>query len=351
MKRKIFVSISFILLIHTFLPAQTIKDISVKGQIGNARIDNQAKRIFVMVNYEYNNGVYPLSKAEVEKIVTENNVPHTLPNVIDLRTWTKFTAGKEEWQIKGGYQLPYSDLGAWHEETISGFITFGKVKCDEMVEPSDANLKIWDNGNPAYAASGSTNWPTQKVKLNDGTYAAELTTRSILGIIASGNLFTGRIERNMSLKQLLGFTSKDGKDLIKWGVPFEARPVGFRVKFKYTGLTDSCTVMSVLENRTGGVRRFVGVAWYSATTDNDKTKEGVVSISEPDKNGLRTLETKFIYGKSHANADPFPKGAVQGAGNEQITHINIVFASSRRGDYFKGKKNAQLIIKDFEFVY
>ena len=346
MKQKI---IFFLLLIPAFLSAQTIKDFSVKGQIGNARINNQTKRIFVMVNYEHENKVYSLQKAEVEKITIENNVPHTLPNVVDLRSWTKFTVGDEEWQVKGGYQLPYSDFGTWHQETISGFITIGKVKCDDM--PGSDHQKIWDCGNPAYATSGSSNWPTKKVTLPDGTSAAELTTRSILGIIASGNLFTGRIERKMSLTQLLGFTSKDGKDLIKWGVPFEARPIGFRVKFKYTGLTDSCTIMSILENNTGGVRRFVGVAWYSATTDNDKTKEGVVSISEPDKNGLRTLETRFIYGKPHANADPMPKGAVQGAGNEQITHVNVVFASSRKGDYFKGKKNAQLIVKDFEFVY
>ena len=346
MKQKI---IFFLLLIPMFLSAQTIKDFSVKGQVGNSRIDYKAKRIFVMVNYDHHNKVYPLQKAEVEKFVTENNVSHTLSKEVDLRTWTKFTIGDEEWQIKGGYQLPYSDFGTWHEETISGFITLGRVKCEEM--PGSDYQKIWDCGNPAYAASGSKNWPTQKVKLNDGTHAAELTTRSILGIIASGNLFTGRVERNMSLKQLMGFTSKDGKELIKWGVPFEARPVGFRVKIKYTGLTDSCTVMAILENHTSGVRKFVGVAWYSATTDNDKSKEGVVSISEPDKNGLRTLETRFIYGKPHTNADPLPKGAVQGNGNEPITHVNVVFASSRKGDYFKGRKNAQLIVKDFEFVY
>lgn len=351
MKQKTIFFLSIILLIPNFLIAQNVIDVGVKGQIGDARINNQTKSIFVMVNYEYDNKVYPLSKAEVKKIITKNNLPHTLPAVVDLRSWTKFNVGNEEWQIKGGYQLPYSNFGTWHEETISGFITLGSVKCDGMVGPANAKLKIWDNGNPAYAASGSSNWPTKKVKLNDGSYAAELTTRSVLGIIASGNLFTGQMERNMSLLQLMGFTSKDGKDLIKWGVPFEARPTGFRVKFKYTGLTDSCTIMSILENNTGGVRRFVAVAWYSATTDNDKTKEGVVSISEPDKNGLRTLEAKFVYGKPHKNADPLPKGAVQGTGNEPITHVNVVFASSRRGDYFKGQKNAQLIVKDFEFVY
>ena len=349
MKQKL---ILLLLLIPAFLSAQTIKDFSVKGQIGNAKVDHKAKRIFVMVNYDHHKKIYPLHKAEVEKFTTENNVPHTLPKEVDLRTWTKFIIDGEEWQIKGGYQLPHSDFGTWHEEAIQGFATMGKVMCDGMVGPANANIRIWDSGNAAFSTSGSKNWPTQKVKLNDGTYAAELTTRRVMGTIASGNLFTGRMERNMSFRQLLAFAIKgDGKDLITWGVPFEARPVGIRVKFKYEGLTDSCTIMSILENNTGGVRRFVGVAWYSATTDNDKSKEGVVSISEPDKNGLRTLETRFIYGRPHTNADPLPKGAVQGNANELITHVNVVFASSRRGDFFEGKKDAKLTVKDFEFVY
>ena len=349
MNRKIIFFNLFMLLIPAFLTAGNVIDVKVKGQIGNAKIDSAAKKIFVTVNYWSGNAVYSLRNAGVESVVTENNVPHTLPAEVDLRSWSTFTAGGEEWQIAGGYQLPYSNFGTWHEEKVQGFITLGTVICNAMVGPAGSTL--WDNGNPAYAASGSKNWPTKKIQLKDGTYAAELTTRSVLGKIASGNLFTGRMKRNMSLKQLLGFTSKDGKELITWGVPFEARPIAIRVKFKYTGLTDSCTVMAVLENRTGGVRRFIATAWYSAVTDNDTSKQGIVSISAPDANGLRTLETRFIYGKPHANADPLPRGAVQGNGNEQITHVNVVFASSRRGDFFKGEKNAQLIVKDFEFVY
>ncbi|MDR2962385.1 MAG: PCMD domain-containing protein [Bacteroidales bacterium] len=348
MKRAV-IFLIYACVLPTFVWAQNVQSIRIKGQVGDAKIDTKANRIVVMVPYEMNGKLYALRSAEVEKITTENNAAHTLPDVVDLRNWTKFKVGNEEWQIKGGYQLPGSDFGTWHGESITGFITLGHTQCDDM--PGSDKHKIWDCGNPAYAASGSSNWPTKKIKLADGSYAAELTTRSILGIIASGNLFVGRIERNMSLMQLMGFTSKDGKDLIQWGVPFEGRPTAIRVKFKYEGLTDSCTIMAVVENRSEGVRKYVGTAWYSATTDHDKSKEGVISISEPDKNGLRTLETKFVYGKAHANGDALPKGAQIGKGTEAITHVTVVFASSRRGDYFKGQKNARLIVKNFEFVY
>ncbi|MDR2039489.1 MAG: PCMD domain-containing protein [Bacteroidales bacterium] len=348
MKQK---SLFFILGVLSSFPAfaEEVHSIEFQGQEGQTAIDIITKKIFVSFPYEYLQDRYPLKEAKLVRIETENNVPSTLPETVDLRTWVKFNVGADEWLVKGGYQLPGSDFGTWHQETISGFITLGKVECEEMVGHEDQT--IWDNGNPAFSASGSKNWPTKKLKLNDDSYAAELTTRRVMGIIASGNLFTGRIVRNMSLGQLMGFTSKDGKALIDWGVPFEARPTAFRIKFKYEGLGDSCTIMSTLENRIDGERRFVGVAWYSAITDNDETKEGVIRISEPDANGLRTLETEFIYGRQHSNSDPFPPGATQGEATEQITHVNVVFASSRRGDHFKGKKNAKLIVKDFEFIY
>lgn len=327
-----------------------IAEIHIRGQVGKAKIDADRRTVFVTVNYYGKNGVYPLSRAVVEKFRLRDSLRGVLDDTLDLRTWSAFKIGDSTWKIKGGYQLPGSSFSDWHSEEVPGFITFGHVTCDEMVGKSPDH-HIWDNGNPAFSASGSKKWPTKKVKLSDGGYAAMLTTRKVVGVIASGNLFTGRIVRNMSLKQLLGFTDKDGKALIRWGVPFEARPRAFRVKFKYDGLGDSCTVMATLENRKDGVRRFVGVAWYSSTSDGDTSKEGVMSISGPDENGLRTLETKFIYGRSHANADPLPEGAMQGGADEPITHVNVVFASSRKGDYFKGKENATLIVKDFRFVY
>lgn len=338
------------LFVNTSFADGPITKFHIRGQVGKAKINDAEKSIFVTVNYYGKNGIFPLSRAVVEKIELKDSLQTDLNDTLDLRSWTSFKIGDENWKVKGGYQLPGSSFNDWHSEDVRGFATFGHVKCDEMVG-KNANHRIWDNGNPAFSTSGSKKWPTKKVQLADGSYAAELTTRKVVGVIASGNLFTGRIVRDMSLKQLLGFTDKDGKALISWGVPFEARPKGFRVKFKYDGRGDSCTVMATLENRKDGVRRFVGVAWYSAKTDHDLSKEGVISISEPDKNGLRTLETKFIYGRSHANADPLPEGAMQGNADETVTHVNVVFASSRKGDYFKGKENATLTVKDFEFIY
>ena len=349
MKRfQIFLCLLFVFFSSAFAIFPT--QIHIRGQFGKAKIDKAEKSIFIPVHYFENNRVYPLSNAIVEIFTLNKKITHTLPDTLDLRDWTFFKIGKDTWKIKGGYQLPNSDFKHWHTEEVQGFATFGKLKCSEMVGKKETR-RIWDNGNSAFATSGSKSWPTYKIKLKDGSFAAELKTKSVFGIIASGNLFTGRIPRNKTLKQILYYTDKDGKDLIHWGIPFEGRPSGFRIKFKYDGKGDSCTIMATLENRKNNERRFIASAWYSAKNDSDKTIPGTVSISEPDADGLRTLEVQFIYGKIHPIADPFPKGVVQGNANEDITHINVVLASSRRGDFFKGVKGATLVVSQFELIY
>ncbi|WP_407427015.1 PCMD domain-containing protein [Treponema sp.] len=250
-------------------------------------------------------------------------------------------------------QLPESDFSQWHTERLPGFLTFGTKECTEM--PGTEPL-CWDNGNPAFSASGSTKWPTKRIILQDGSTAALLTTRKVFGVIASGNLFTGRIVRTMGLKQLLGFTDKDGKALIDWGVPFTARPSGFKVKFSYNGLGDECSLVATLENRSldeeqKTIRKYVATAAYIGKTDSENITNCLTRISEPDDNGLRTLEVDFLYGEYPENANEFPENVTQAEADEEITHVNVVFASSAHGDYFEGIKNASLIVKDFEFIY
>ncbi|MBQ4379272.1 MAG: PCMD domain-containing protein [Treponema sp.] len=256
-------------------------------------------------------------------------------------------------------QLPESDFSQWHTEKLPGFLTFGKKECSEM--PGSSPL-CWDCGNPAFSASGSKNWPTRRIILPDGSTAALLTTRKVVGVIASGNLFTGRIVRNMSLAQLLGFTD-DGKQLIDWGVPFTGRPKGFRVKFAYDGLGDKCSLVATLENRKEievtekkktkkkTERKYVATAAYISRIDFENETACPTRVSEKDENGLRTLEVDFVYGENPEGTNALPEGVVQADSDTEITHVNVVFASSARGDYFEGVKNASLIVKDFEFVY
>lgn len=326
-----------------------------EGQLLPAEVREGEKAVFVPLPYYDDGGeLFPIERAAPTRELAAL-FPQLEGRTLDLARGEEIivlngeTGEAEAWTIRGGYQLPDSSFGEWHTERVTGFISIGTRECSEMAG-RDAS-SVWDNGNPAYAATGSRNWPTRRVVLADGSVAAELVTRKAFGVIASGNLFTGRIIRNLSLSELLASTKKDGKELISWGAPFKARPRAIRVKFKYDGLGDTCTISARLENHSQETRRYVGVAWYNSDTDNDTGVEGVISISEPDANGLRVLETAFIYGRPHEAADALPADAAYGAGDEDVTHVTVVFASSARGDWFEGVENARLIVKDFEFVY
>lgn len=350
---------------------KSIQYLSMANQISDARIDEESHTIFVEFPYFRKDAsreagdiskisdenIFSLSDVTLSSILFDTDCSAALPESFDLANGTRLTVktpdGEEEWLVYGGYQFPECDFSAWHTERLPGFLTFGTKECSEM--PGTAPL-CWDNGNPAFSASGSRKWPTLQTTLPDGSTAAQLTTRKVVGVIASGNLFTGRIVRTMGLKQLLGFTSKDGKQLIDWGVPFEARPKGFRVKFSYNGLGDECSLYASLENRSTDengkpTRDYVATAVYIGTTDAENSTSCPTHISEPDENGLRTLEVDFLYGEQPENASPLPDGVSQLPADTKITHVNTVFASSAHGDYFKGVKNATLIVKDFEFVY
>ena len=326
-----------------------------EGQDGNAVPDSGRRVLFVPVPYTGADGqLYPLRQAEPAPEFLAR-FPEFAGRTLDLASGEEAvlrdpgTGRAEFWIIRGGYQLPGSSFREWHEERVTGFLSIGTRKCAEMAG-ADAD-SVWDNGNPAFAATGSRQWPTRRLVLPDGSSAAELITRKVFGVIASGNLFTGRMIRNLSLSQLLDGTKGDGKDLVRWGVPFEARPRGIRVKFRYDGLGDECTVSACLENRASGVRRYIATAWYRSSGDGEAGAEGVLSVSGPDANGLRTLEAEFLYGRPHQNADPLPADAVYGRADEPVTHVNVVFASSARGDWFEGVEGARLVVQDFEFLY
>ena len=343
-----------------------VKAFSVRNEILPAKINPSEQVVQVFLPYLNDGVLFNLAEIHLEKIeFSESDYECDLLEVFDLRQNKSFkiykTSSQEksdyiEWKIIGGYQIPDSDFSLWHTEKNSGFLTVGSVVCTEM--PGKEFL-CWDNGNPAFSASGSKKWPTSRILLADGTVAAKLTTRKVVGIITSGNLFTGKIARGMSLKQLLSFTKKDGKTLIDWGIPFEARPKGFRVKFLYDGLGDECSIVATLEKHSNYsqndkkilLREYVATAAYFGETDSKNQTNCPTRISEPDENGLRMLEVDFLYGKQPENVNPMPKGVVQVGADETITHVNVIFASSAHGDYFKGVKNATLIVKDFEFVY
>ena len=232
---------------------------------------------------------------------------------------------------------------------------------------------IWGNANTILTTTEKTT--------SGSMIGAIIQTSSALTKVASGSLYTADFNPNGvgTLSMANSSTWPDGNELLDFGKPFAARPEFMEVKFSYEGKGDSCDIYILLENRTGDknvnrkstdVNKLVASAWFRSTKSDNSGRENpdVVSISEPDENKMRTLRLKLKYGEPLAgspiensstfnttlvssNKSAINNGLVQGTGDEPVTHIRVVFASSADGNHYKGNKGATLIVDEMRLIY
>ena len=269
-------------------------------------------------------------------------------------TVTNANDESETYTIKAGYQLPGSNFNSW--------------KGDDVAPDS-----IWGNANTIL---------TTTEKITSGSMiGAQIQTSSALTKMASGSLYTADFNPKGvgTLSMASSSTWPDGNELLDFGKPFNARPEFMEVKFSYEGKGDSCDIYILLENRTGDknvnrkssdVNKLVASAWFRSTKADNSGRENpdVVSVSAPDENGMRTLRLKLQYGEPLAgspiensstfntmlvssNKSAINNGLVQGSGDEPVTHVRVVFASSADGNHYKGTKGATLVIDEMKLIY
>lgn len=256
--------------------------------------------------------------------------------------------------VKAGYQIPGSSFNDWEG--------------DDVIPDS-----LWGNANTLIT--------TTKKYTSGSMTGARIATTALLGKTASGSLYTADFNPNNvgTLSMASSSTWPDGNELINFGKHFNARPEYAEVKFSYDGSGDSCDIYILLESRDGDkninrgsddINKLVASTWYRSTTDDNTGRENpdVISISDKDENGMRTLRLKFRYGTplenspiensstfatslQSSNKSAIDNSLIQGEGNEAVTHIRVVFASSADGNHYKGVKNATLIIDDLKLIY
>jgi hypothetical protein len=272
----------------------------------------------------------------------------------------KNTAGESvTYRVKAGYQLPGSDFNSWNG--------------NDPVPDS-----VWNNANTIIT--------TTKKYSSGSMIGAEIKTSEAFSKVASGSMYTAVFNpNNVPTIDLSGHgmsSSKawpDGNELLDFGKPFAARPEYVEFKLSYSGSGDSCDAYILLENRTGDknvnrkdsdVNKLVASAWYRSTKDDNtgRPNPDVVSVSSPDANGMRTIRMKLKYGtpltgspiENSATFDvdlkskeskAIKNGVIQGTGDEPVTHIRVVFASSADGNHYNGKKGATLIVDEMRLIY
>ena len=336
-------------------PAPRILSLSIAGK--SAEFDEDRKTFHVDdLDFRTDLTSLELSEMELSEGATANvEVGESYDFGAGVQvTVTNANDESETYTVKAGYQLPGSNFNSW--------------KGDDVTPDS-----IWGNANTIL---------TTTEKITSGSMiGAKIQTSSALTKTASGSLYTAVFNPKGvgTLSMASSSTWPDGNELLDFGKPFNARPEFMEVKFSYEGKGDSCDIYILLENRTGDknvnrkssdVNKLVASAWFRSTKADNSGRENpdVVSVSAPDENGMRTLRLKLQYGEPLAgspiensstfntklessNKSAINNGLVQGSGDEPVTHIRVVFASSADGNHYKGTKGAILVIDEMKLIY
>ena len=336
-------------------PAPRILSLSIAGK--SAEFDADRKSFHVdNLDFRTDLTALELSEIELSEGATANvEVGESYDFGAGVQvTVTNANDESETYTVKAGYQLPGSNFNSW--------------KGDDVAPDS-----IWGNANTIL---------TTTEKITSGSMiGAQIQTSSALTKMASGSLYTADFNPKGvgTLSMASSSTWPDGNELLDFGKPFAARPEFMEVKFSYEGKGDSCDIYILLENRAGDknvnrkssdVNKLVASAWFRSTKADNSGRENpdVVSVSEPDENKMRTLRLKLQYGEPLAgspiensstfntklessNKSAINNGLVQGTGDEPVTHIRVVFASSADGNHYKGTKGATLVIDEMKLIY
>ena len=335
--------------------APEILSLSIAGKA--AEIDSERKVIHVD-NLDFRTDLTSLELSEItlsDGATSDVEVGESYDFGAGVQVTVSNADGKTEtYSVKAGYQLPGENFNSW--------------KGDDVMPDS-----IWGNANTILTTTEKTT--------SGSMIGAIIQTSSALTKVASGSLYTADFNPNGvgTLSMANSSTWPDGNELLDFGKPFAARPEFMEVKFSYEGKGDSCDIYILLENRTGDknvnrkstdVNKLVASAWFRSTKSDNSGRENpdVVSISEPDENKMRTLRLKLKYGEPLAgspiensstfnttlvssNKSAINNGLVQGTGDEPVTHIRVVFASSADGNHYRGNKGATLIVDEMRLIY
>ncbi|WP_299248286.1 PCMD domain-containing protein [uncultured Cytophaga sp.] len=196
-----------------------------------------------------------------------------------------------------GQQLANSDFENWTNHP--GNIVYTSYK----------EVNNWASGNAALDVAPGVKAPTsQTTDAQNGTYAVKLTTQTIFGQLASGNLFTGKFKLNLT----------DPIKSAQIGTPYSSRPTAFNVYYKYASVKgDSCSMYALLTK-------------YNTSTHKRDTIGLGSFVSSTSVNTYTLLNMPITY-----------------TSTEDPDSISMVFSSSADGGNFRGQVGSTLTIDNF----
>lgn len=222
---------------------------------------------------------------------------------------------------------------------------------------ADATLKHWDTANQAVSNVGAltkiynTTFPETE-HVQHGKSAVRMITQAPAGVMAAGNLFSGKFVKFQSMKAYL-----------EWGVPFTSRPHSLKgyydyspkiidkadSKYPYThlkGETDFMQILVVLfeDSDVSNPVQGVDVGPFSVVSDNPGTPD---LKSDPRVIGYATIESDVNTNGQYVEFD-LP---IHYKDDRKPDYVIVVACASLYGNFFTGGVGSQLYVDNFSFVY
>lgn len=249
------------------------------------------------------------------------------------------TGSEVEFTTLGEIDIPNLGFEDWTQE--------GKVICPW----AEGEESFWDTGNKGSTTISENDNITMGVDDprpgSNGSKAAKLESKAIVGVMAAGNLFIGKYKETQGMNGLLGF-----------GRTFQTFPTKLTGYYKYT--------QAVINKTSKGYEQLqgqpdTGIIWIAMVsgspdsygtyveikTDNannngtyfDKDADNVLAYGEMNINETVSEYKKFEIELEYKRTDVVPSAII------------IVCSASKLGDYFTGGVGSTLWIDDFSLEY
>ena len=234
------------------------------------------------------------------------------------------------------------EVGQIYNLSFDGWSTDGNVHVCYGPGSSASQRLVWDSANSTTAALGKqTTFPESEfvAVAGEGKKAVRLTTQKVMGKMAAGNLFTGRMVKVNILKSTA---------TMDWGVPFSSRPVALEgyACYQPAKINFTQSPYNSLSGRLDSGHVFVLLAdWESPARvtppSDDLDIEGDPAIIgygkvvfDHDMDGYEKFRLEIEYRSERTPA-----------------YALIVASSSALGGYFTGGSGSTLYLDEFRFVY
>lgn len=334
----------------------------VVGEGGvEGEIDQESGKVFLNMDYKTDLDLRKLEVKTVEmsngaSIDIEGGVPYDFSRARKVKL-TKDGVSRE-YTVQAGYQYPGSDFNHWVKDAFN----------------NKNDIDGWDNGNNDAVSA------TKTLTVNENEQVVKMESINAVLKFASGNMLVAYFNpKGVGSLKMAGYD--DGNELIDFGRPFYGRPKYVEFDVKYEGKKDSCDLYVILEHRSrtsnegknqyrtsNDTNTLVASAWFRATTVEDDSDPDVVSITDAEREGYKTIRLAFKYGEPLEgspifNSSLFNKNLKNSAGIDNhvvqtdspddfdVTHIRVVMASSSLGNLYKGTVGATLWADEMRLLY